>query len=45
MCGLKLHRQGPETARARTFEGGASVEQVAVQVETDVRLQALGKSF
>lgn len=43
--GLELHRQGPQAALAGSSEGLAVLEQGAVEVEADVRLQAVRESF
>lgn len=43
--GLEPHGQGPQAALGGSPEGLAALEEVLVEVEADIRLQALGESL
>lgn len=45
VCGSEVHGQGPQAAFGGSLERFAVVENVPVEVEADICLQALGETF
>lgn len=45
MSSLELHRESPETARTGPLEGWTVVEEIAIEVEANVRLKTLWKTL